>query len=230
MGARAAAGSLVGRAAELALLEAALTEAAAGRGGAVLVAGEAGIGKTRLAGELAERARRAGATVLRGRCIDLVGSGLPYLPLLEALRPLRGSPALGDLTGGLNADATDSQLHLFEAALAVLDRLGEEGRPLLLVLEDLHWADASTLDLVGLQPEDAGGPAAAAAGLGLTARERQVLQHLARGYTNRQVAAELVISVKTASVHVSHILRKLGVSSRLEAAAVGQRLLGPTWS
>jgi predicted ATPase len=192
MGARAAAGSLVGRAAELALLEAALAEAAAGRGGAVLVAGEAGIGKTRLAGELAERARRAGATVLRGRCIDLVGSGLPYLPLLEALRPLSGSPALGDLTGGLNADATDSQLHLFEAALAVLDRLGEEGRPLLLVLEDLPL--------------------------------------LARGYTNRQVAAELVISTKTASVHVSHILRKLGVSSRLEAAAVGQRLLGPTWS
>jgi DNA-binding CsgD family transcriptional regulator/tetratricopeptide (TPR) repeat protein len=164
MGPQVAAGSLVGRAAELALLEAAMAAAAAGDGGAVLVAGEAGIGKTRLAGELAEGALRAGATVLRGRCIDLVGTGLPYLPLVEALRPLRGSPALGDLPGGPGelarllpelgtpapegAGATDSQPRLFEAALAVLDRLGEEGRPLLLVLEDLHWADASTLDLV----------------------------------------------------------------------------------
>jgi DNA-binding CsgD family transcriptional regulator/tetratricopeptide (TPR) repeat protein len=107
MGPQAAAGSLVGRAAELALLEAALAAATAGHGGAVLVAGEAGIGKTRLVSELAERALRGGgATVLGGRCIDLVGTGLPYLPLVEALRPL------------------------------------------LLVLEDLHWADASTLDLV----------------------------------------------------------------------------------
>jgi DNA-binding NarL/FixJ family response regulator len=91
-------------------------------------------------------------------------------------------------------------------------------------------ARRARLDLVGLRPEDAGGPPGAAAGLGLTARERQVLQLLARGYTNRQVAAELVISTKTASVHVSHILRKRCVSSRLEAAAVAQPLLGPTWS
>jgi len=91
-------------------------------------------------------------------------------------------------------------------------------------------AQRARLDLVGLRPEDAAEPLAEAAALGLTARERQVLQLLGRGYTNRQVAAELVISVKTASVHVSHILAKLGVSSRLEAAAVAQRLLGPTWS
>ena len=55
-------------------------------------------------------------------------------------------------------------------------------------------------------------------GLGLTPREREVLQLLARGYTNGEIAAELTISVKTASVHVSHILRKLDVSSRIEAA------------
>jgi DNA-binding NarL/FixJ family response regulator len=83
---------------------------------------------------------------------------------------------------------------------------------------------------VGLRAEDAGRLTTAEATLGLTARERQVLQLLARGYTNRQVASELVISVKTASVHVSHILTKLGVSSRLEAAAVAQRLLGPAGS
>jgi predicted ATPase len=168
MGSQVAAGSLVGRAGELARLEAALAAAAAGRGGTVLVAGDAGIGKTRLAAELAERALRGGATVLRGRCIDLVGTGLPYLPLVEALRPLRGSPVLGEVAGGLGelarlvpelavpagtrtpagAGATDSQLRLFEESLAVLERLGEGGRALLLVLEDLHWADAFTLDLV----------------------------------------------------------------------------------
>jgi DNA-binding NarL/FixJ family response regulator len=47
---------------------------------------------------------------------------------------------------------------------------------------------------------------------------------LGRGYTNRQIAAELTISVKTASVHVSHILRKLGMSRRLEAANIAHRL------
>ncbi len=60
--------------------------------------------------------------------------------------------------------------------------------------------------------------------LGLTTREREVLQLLARGYTNREIAAELVISVKTASVHVTHILRKLDVASRLDAARIAQRL------
>ena len=60
--------------------------------------------------------------------------------------------------------------------------------------------------------------------LGLTTREREVLQLLARGYTNREIATELVISVKTASVHVTHILRKLDVASRLDAARIAQQL------
>ena len=63
--------------------------------------------------------------------------------------------------------------------------------------------------------------------LGLTTREDEVLQLLGRGYTNRQIAAELTISVKTASVHVSHILRKLGAPNRLEAAAIAHRLAVP---
>jgi DNA-binding NarL/FixJ family response regulator len=60
--------------------------------------------------------------------------------------------------------------------------------------------------------------------LGLTAREGEVLLLLTRGYTNREIATELTISVKTASVHVSHILHKLGVARRVDAAAIGQRL------
>ena len=158
--------SLVGRADELQRLETALAAAAESRGSTVLIAGEAGIGKTRLASALAERARESGATVLSGRCIDVVGSGLPYLPLVEALRPLRGSPALADLGSSLrelsrlapelsepgtrvppDVGGPDSQLRLFEETLAVLTHVGAEA-PLVLVLEDLHWADGSTLDLV----------------------------------------------------------------------------------
>jgi DNA-binding NarL/FixJ family response regulator len=60
--------------------------------------------------------------------------------------------------------------------------------------------------------------------LGLTPREAEVLGLLARGYTNREIAATLVISVKTASVHVSHILSKLGAPNRLEAPAIAHRL------
>ena len=63
--------------------------------------------------------------------------------------------------------------------------------------------------------------------LGLTPREREVLQLLARGCTNREIATELVISTKTASVHVSHILRKLDVPSRIDAARIAHRLAPP---
>ena len=60
--------------------------------------------------------------------------------------------------------------------------------------------------------------------LGLTAREFEVLRLVAAGQSNRDIASELFISVKTASVHVSNILAKLGVSSRGEAAATAHRL------
>jgi DNA-binding NarL/FixJ family response regulator len=58
----------------------------------------------------------------------------------------------------------------------------------------------------------------------LTARELEVLRLLAVGRTNRDIAAELFISAKTASVHVSNIMSKLGVANRVEAAAIGYRL------
>lgn len=164
--AKPAPAGLVGRAPELRRLEAALDAAAAGQGGAALIAGRAGIGKTRLSTELMERGRARGASVLSGRCIQLVGSGLPYLPLVDALRPIRGSSALEeladelhelprlipDLTGRRIAapdgpPRTDSRMRLFEEILAVLERLSATA-PLVLVLEDLHWADESTLDLV----------------------------------------------------------------------------------
>jgi DNA-binding NarL/FixJ family response regulator len=64
----------------------------------------------------------------------------------------------------------------------------------------------------------------AARALGLTPRELEVLEHVAMGQTNREIAAELFISARTAGVHVSHILEKLGASTRTEAAAAAHRL------
>jgi len=72
---------------------------------------------------------------------------------------------------------------------------------------------------------------AGAAGVGadLTAREREILGHLAAGRTNGEIAKALVISTKTASVHVSNILRKLEVPSRYEAAEIAERYLVDEW-
>jgi DNA-binding CsgD family transcriptional regulator/tetratricopeptide (TPR) repeat protein len=130
----------VGRERELGQLGRTLDAARAGSGTAVLVAGDAGMGKTRLASELAARARDAGFEVLLGRSIDLVGTELPYQPLVEALGPLGGFPRV-------DTPAAGSQLRLFQETLALLFARAAAA-PLLLVLEDLHWADTSTLDLV----------------------------------------------------------------------------------
>jgi DNA-binding NarL/FixJ family response regulator len=64
----------------------------------------------------------------------------------------------------------------------------------------------------------------AAREVGLTERELEVLEHVALGQTNREIAADLFISVRTAGVHVSHILGKLGASTRTEAATAAHRL------
>ncbi len=121
-------------------LERALDAARTGSGAAVLVAGEAGIGKTRLVSEVARRARDAGFEVLVGQAIDLVGTDLPYQPFVEALRPV-GEPRQVD------EQKAGSQLRVFEDTLALLTGRAA-ATPVLLVLEDLHWADTSTLDLV----------------------------------------------------------------------------------
>jgi tetratricopeptide (TPR) repeat protein len=131
---------LVGRARELAELERALEATRAGSGRTVLLAGEAGIGKTRLASELARRASAEGFEMLLGRSIDLVGTELPYQPFVEALRPL------GELRQ-VEGPPPGSQLRVFEQTLALLTERAAAA-PVLLVLEDLHWADTSTLDLV----------------------------------------------------------------------------------
>ena len=115
------------------------------------------------------------------------------------------------------------------AAVAAADKLGSEW----LAREIRTLGERARLDL-GVARADA--PAAAANGggtangelaedpFGLTPRERQVLALLAEGATNRQIGAALYMAEKTASVHVSRILAKLGVQGRTQAAAVAHRL------
>lgn len=166
---------LVGRAAEFKALVAALDRARAGEPAAVLLSGDAGVGKTRLLGELMTWARAAGMTVLEGHCVDMGDVGLPYLPFADALQRLSDAPAvvagaagpgsplagvladrpvLGRLlpgrVAGASADASLDdlgQLQLFDAVTGVLRDLAAAA-PVLLVLEDLHWADQSTRDLL----------------------------------------------------------------------------------
>ncbi len=144
---------LVGRVEELGRLRVALDEAATGRGLAVLVAGEAGIGKTRLVAELAAVARDDGALVLSGRCIDLIGPGVPYFALLEALRSAPDAGTEGDLRDLVRLAEPDGQsspggqLRVFERVQATLDERAA-ATTVVLILEDLHWADVSTLDFV----------------------------------------------------------------------------------
>jgi DNA-binding CsgD family transcriptional regulator/tetratricopeptide (TPR) repeat protein len=166
---RVTSASFVGRQEELGRLHRVLQSAAAGDPGTILIAGEAGVGKTRLVHEFAARVG-GHAQVLLGRCIQLAGGGLPYGPIVDGLRPLARNldPAeLDELLGPTPDDllrllpgATPhpsrrlaepvseyAQVRLFELVLRFLDRLGQR-RPVLLVIEDAHWADRSTLDLL----------------------------------------------------------------------------------
>jgi DNA-binding CsgD family transcriptional regulator/tetratricopeptide (TPR) repeat protein len=120
------------------------------------------------------------------------------------------------------ASRTEAGTPLREAH-AVATRIG--AKPLLRELERV--AQRARLDLMPPVEESDDGSQGLEEILGLTPREAEVLTLVARGYTNREIAATLVISVKTASVHVSHILRKLGAPNRREAAAIAHRLALP---
>jgi class 3 adenylate cyclase len=157
---------LVGRERELTDLEDALLAAIGGEGRMVLLAGDAGMGKTRLATELGERARGIGAIVLAGGCSE-ADLALPYLPFLEALgnyvaqvdlkalrQQLGGSASeLGNLFPRLGrvptetGDPIQAKARFFEAILHLLEVIAAESG-LLLIVEDLHRADASTRELL----------------------------------------------------------------------------------
>ena len=158
----------IGREDALARLSAALERARSGSGSVVLLAGEAGIGKTRTANELARAARAAGARVLSGWCHE--GEGAPaYWPWVQVLRGFgaelaeRGSrlasaeeiarlvpellqklPARRDARG---PEGPEARFRLYDGVTAFL-RASSRRTPLVIVLDDLHWADASSLRLL----------------------------------------------------------------------------------
>ncbi len=116
-------------------------------------------------------------------------------------------------------DERDRATELLRLTAAVAQHLG--ARPLADAVALLAQRARLTLTKV---PARRAVPADPVEALGLTSRERDVLRLVSAGRTNRQIAEELFISPKTASVHVSNILGKLGVSGRGEAAAVAHRL------
>ena len=169
MGGGVATSRFVGREAELGRLEAAFRSVDGGEPAAVCLAGEAGVGKTRLVSRFTDRVRARDGTVLLGGCVELGEASLPYAPVVEALRGLgrglapatldelvgSGRPLLARLLPELGQGEESAavpvgplaQARLFEAFLGLLERLAARS-PTVLVVEDLHWADRSTLDLL----------------------------------------------------------------------------------
>jgi DNA-binding CsgD family transcriptional regulator/tetratricopeptide (TPR) repeat protein len=138
---------------------------------AVLIGGEAGIGKSRLIGEFTADARADGARVLAGGCLELGADGLPFGPFTAMLRDLvredgaaavlellpgggratrelaRLLPELAAETGEPGAQPSEARARLFEELLTLLERLAGT-QPVVLVIEDAHWADKSSRDLL----------------------------------------------------------------------------------
>jgi predicted ATPase len=152
--------ALIGRGEELAAIEAAVASARGGQARIVLVAGDAGIGKTRLISEVSARLERDGVLCAVGGCVQLGDASLPYAPLIEALRAVRrrvGDDQFAELLGpatatvgvllGISEGSVIEQSRLFEHVLHLFGRLGGR-QPTLMVFEGMHWADASTRDLV----------------------------------------------------------------------------------
>ncbi len=215
---------LIGREDELARLSGLLERARSGESRAVLIAGDAGVGKTRMLDEMAGRAAAAGMTVLTGHCVDLGDVGLPYLPFTEVLGVLAADerfadalaahPVIDRLLGGGTDAVRDlgGRLRLFEGIAGVLADLADIS-PLLLVLEDLHWADQSSRDLLRFL------------------LSRGVLQRAAGGVPTHRLA--VFASYRADDLHRRHPLRPLLVykrqaHGRRRGDAAGARGGGPS--
>jgi DNA-binding CsgD family transcriptional regulator len=161
--------ALIGRAEELRRLTALLDRAKQEQKAVALVSGDAGVGKTRLLSELTEKAADAGFRVLVGACMETGDVGLPYVPFVDAFRAIGNRPEEAQLAGALVSQVpnlgrllpelgderlspssqpdTFEQVELFGGIHSLLMRLSKLA-PLLVVIEDIHWADRSTRHLL----------------------------------------------------------------------------------
>ncbi|HEU4899468.1 MAG TPA: AAA family ATPase [Actinomycetota bacterium] len=209
---------LVGRSEELGRVLAALERAAAGSGGALLLAGEAGIGKSRLAAEALTLAHRREFVTLQAAAYPLQGD-LAYAPVLELLGPflaglepgrraalVAGLPDLGRLFAGLHlppperlGDAALERTRMFEAVSRLVERAAAE-RPVALLVDDLHWADSASLEL---------------------------LHYLARGLGTQHVLLLGTYRLDEARTHpglraLVRSLQRLGLAEELHVGGLGQ--------
>ena len=170
----AAVAPFVGRRPELNRLEGLLQQTLDGSGRVVLISGEPGIGKTSLADEFLRRARALvpGLSVARGRCVEQYGTGEAYLPFLDAIGALLSGPSRERLASIMlnSAPTWCSQLPVAFSSTGAMERIQQETigatkermmremgdaldkfasiSPVVLLLEDLHWADPSSIDLL----------------------------------------------------------------------------------
>lgn len=220
---------LIGRAGEIASLEELLDQAIEGTGRLAVLLGEAGIGKSRLAAEIAARAGVRGCQVVIGRSYE-TEQALPFAPWVDALRGARvdANPALlaglapawraelarllPEVGTGAPARADADPRHLFEAVVQVLQRLAAD-RPLLLAIEDLHWADEMSIRLLAFAARRLD---AARVLVVVTARE----EDMALAPLLAQTLGELERDGRLARVRLSAL-------SRDDTAALLERLVQP---
>ena len=164
---------------------------------------------------VAERSRLTGETDLRLWKAAADAFRTVSMPYQEAYALWRLAEA-GLAERSSRAQAAD----LLRDAAAIGQRLG--AKPLLAEIEMLARRARLSLDEVGTAPADV--PRPTPAPMGLTVREIEVINLVATGRTNREIAEALFITEGTAGAHVSNILGKLGVRGRTEAASVAQRL------
>jgi DNA-binding CsgD family transcriptional regulator/tetratricopeptide (TPR) repeat protein len=165
---------LIARQRELQLLDACLTSARSGQAAAVLIRGESGMGKSRLAETLIDHARRSEVVVALGHCTPVSGGELPFGPFVQMLSQIASAPqSLAKVAGTAwellrtvltvsgpspsvsSPDVGLERSRLFTSVLRVLHDLGEH-QPVMAVVEDIHWADSSSLDLLNYLARTAG--------------------------------------------------------------------------